>query len=188
MDASPPRAPGAPHHARAIDGGAQLDGVPWLLVFVASAIVPLLWTARGHAPGPGSTLEASLTLITADKQDLHCALDARVHALHCGFRAPGLPFALEPASRDGVLQPFVTLEGVMFLVSDLFAQRALAQRYAREVPDGRPRARYRRFVAHCRVRLLQRVDGASVQFGPGAAWGPAPPSWVVEPVSCRVSG
>jgi hypothetical protein len=170
-----------------MSGGAQLSGVPWLMVFVASAIVPLVWAARGHAPGPGSTLDTAFTLITADKHDLHCALGARVHELACDFRAPGLSFAPE-RSRIGVLQPFVTLEGVMFLVSDLFAQRALAQRYALELPDGRPRPAYRRFVAHCRVKLLQRVEGASVKFGPGAAWGPAPPLWVVEPVSCRVSG
>jgi hypothetical protein len=184
MDASPLPTPGA---ASAMSSALRQDRLAWLLLLLAGALAPFSWAARGHPPSPGSIIDASLTLITADKHDLHCAFSAEVQGRHCAFRAPGLAFTQDP-SRVGVLQPFVTLEGVMFLVSDLFAQRALAQRYALELPDGRPRPSYRRFVAHCRVKLLQRVKGALVQFGTGTSWGPAPPLWVAEPVSCLVSG
>lgn len=162
----------------------------WWLVLSAFALAPILWFARGHVPVAGDEIDADLTLITADKPDLSCALEGAVGGHRCrypwppGHSSPHLdannPIAASP------LQPFLTLNRTMYLIADLFAQPALAQRFARELPDGRPRAAYHRFTAKCRLRLLRQVAGASVQFGSTAAWQPMPPLWVVKPITCSV--
>jgi hypothetical protein len=167
---------------------SQLErALPWSLLALALALAPLLWAARGRIPQAGSTIDTALTLITADKPDLSCALAIRVDGLHCRYRTPTQAWSVGESST-AVLQPFVSSRGATFLVSDLFAQPALAQRYALELPDGKPRTEYRRFTAECRFRLVQRVSGAQVQFGRDAVWAGAPELWVARPVSCRVSG
>jgi hypothetical protein len=123
-------------------------------------------------------------LITADKPDLSCALELAVGEHRCRYQTPPRPFPA--AASASPLQPFVTLNRTTYLIADLFAQPALAQRVARELPDGRPRDAYHRFTARCRLELLRRVAGAQVQFGPTAAWVPVPPLWVVKPVTCSV--
>jgi hypothetical protein len=157
----------------------------WLLL-AALLVAPLLWRARGHGLEPGSVVDADLTLITADKHDLSCALDLDVAGHRCRNRAPAR--AWDGAAPTSRLQPFVTINGTMFLIAELFEQREIAQRYGRELPDRRARSDYRRFTARCRLKLLRWVQSAQVQFGPDAPWAPAPPLWVAEPLSCRVIG
>lgn len=159
----------------------------WALVFVALLLAPLVFGTRGHALEAGDQIEVALTLITADRGDLACALPRAVGRYRCGFEAPGRAFAPD-LLLPGQLQPFVTEQGVMFLVAELFAERAVGRRYAAESPDGRPRAAYRRFVARCRVRLLGRADGALVRFGRDGRWDRVPGLWAVDPIACRVSG
>ncbi len=164
---------------------ARTDRLQWLLLAVALVLAPGLFSLRGHPPAAGSLVEAALTLITADRDDLSCALSADIGRYRCRFHRPGGP----PASAGaGVLQPFVSLDGVMYLVPDLFAQPALAARYWQEPPAGKSRQALRRFTASCRLRLLRQVDAVYVRFGPAAAWGPVPSLWVAEALSCRVSG
>jgi hypothetical protein len=156
------------------------------LVALGLLLAPILWGARGRVLEAGATIDEALTLITADKHDLSCALAVPVGIHRCHFRAPSRPFR-EKSQRASVLQPFVSLAGETFLISGLFDEPALARRYAAEVPDGRPRGQYRRFVAHCRLKLLARVSSVAVQFGQQAAFRQATELWAAEPVTCHVS-
>jgi hypothetical protein len=157
-----------------------------MLVIAAVVIAPILFSLRGSALGPGSVLEVPLTLITADKHDLSCAFEAEVAGHRCAFLRPFAPAPVE--STKPLLQPFVALDRQMFLIPGLFAEPNLARRYAAELPQGVPRERLRRFTARCRLELLKGIAGAFVRFGPGAAWGAAPPLYVAKVLSCRVEG
>jgi hypothetical protein len=160
--------------------------VQWLLVASALAVAPVLFGLRGSPPRAGGVMEATLTLVTADKHDLSCALEVSIGGHRCDYpRPPATPG--RPVTGAG-LQPFVALDGTMFLVANLFGEPAVARRYAQEPPQRKARAQLRRFTARCRLHLLQQVDTAFVRFGPSAAWGPVPKLWVAEPLECRVSG
>jgi len=158
----------------------------WVLVVAAVAIAPVLFSLRGSALGPGSVVEVPLTLITADKHDLSCAFEAEVAGQRCEYLRPFAPTPIDPTKSP--LQPFLSLDRQMFLIAGLFAEPNVARRYAEELPEGVPRERLRRFTARCRLKLLAGVAGAFVRFGPGAAWGAAPPLHVAQVLSCRVEG
>ncbi|MFI5308560.1 MAG: hypothetical protein ACHQ53_14470 [Polyangiales bacterium] len=162
------------------------DVSQWLLVAAALGLAPWLFSMRGSPPGPGSVIEAALTLITADKNDLSCALLAPPRGYRCGYVQPGVVAQAEVSSA--LLQPFLSLDRQMFLLPSLFAERNVARRYLDELPLRRPREQLRRFTARCRLRLVTRVASAFVRFGPNAPWGPAPPLFIADVLSCRVEG
>ena len=162
------------------------DTSQWLLVAAALCLAPWLYAIRGSPPGPGSMIEAPLTLITADKNDLSCALQAPPPGYRCGYLQPGVVAQVDVSSA--LLRPFLSLDRQMFLLPNLFSEPNLERRYLDELPLRRPREQLRRFIARCRLRLVARVTSAFVRFGPDAAWGPAPPLFIADVLSCRVEG
>jgi hypothetical protein len=162
------------------------DTTQWLLVVAALGLAPWLLSIRGSPAGPGSVVEAPLTLITADKHDLSCALHAPPRGYRCGYLQPGVPAPADASSA--LLQPFVSLDRQMFLLPNLFAERNLARRYLDELPLGKPRDQLRRFTARCQLRLVGQITSAFVRFGPDAGWGSAPPLFIADVLSCRVEG
>ncbi len=95
--------------------------------------------------------------------------------------------------RDGgrIVQPHGTL--VLHLTSDrspvggAWSVRAARRRRLRVARDeGVPLEMRGRFLARCRVRVLEQVSGVQVRFSPAAPFVEEPKSWLVSPIACSV--
>lgn len=162
------------------------------LVIVGLILAAVLWSYRGTpsaAPAPalvaGSVVDAPVTLVTADRHELACAMPGVVEQYACGWNGPESRRDPLPAPEH-VLAPYLTTSGQLFLIAGLFEQTSVAQRYERENPAGRKREELRRFTATCRLRLLGEVD-ARVQFSPGSPWGEPQKVWAAAPLQCAIS-
>ncbi len=158
--------------------------IEWLVVAIATVAAVALFNARGHY-GPGTIVDAPITLVTSDRNDLGCAARAAFGRYRCGYQAADRPWPDPPAPAD-LLAPYYTGDRRLFLIPGLFEQPAVAARYRREIPTGRSRASLRRFVADCKVRLLTRAEGFEVRWVRGDGWHPSGPGWVAAPVRCSV--
>jgi hypothetical protein len=161
------------------------DRRAWIVVALGALGALALWNWRGTWNKPGATMEAAITLVTSDREDLSCGLDQAIGSLRCQYQTSGAP-AAPPVDRRDRLAPYMTVSRQMLLVPALFDQPAIAARYQQEPPAGVPRQQLRRFVARCRLRLIDTVDSLMVRWVPGAAWSPASNAWVAQPTDCRV--
>jgi hypothetical protein len=164
----------------------------WLLV-CGAVVAWLLWRYRG-APSAlaspvlrsGADIEAPITLVTADRQDLSCAMLGEIQGYRCAFSTPE---QLSPVSNSAerVLAPYMTTHGQLLLIAGLFEQSAVQERYRLEPPKGRSRDVLRRFTAECKLRLLGEVE-VNTRWTPSGAWEPRTRAWAGVPSDCRVSG
>jgi len=160
----------------------------WALLGAAAVVAVVLWGARGEVliNEKGSLVEAPFTLVTADRDDIACALGTAVEGYRCEHRAPDKPFP-RPPSEKHKLVPYMTTERVMYLVPGLFTQPAVAARYRQEPPKSRGRHSLRRFTARCQVRLVEQVHGFHLRWQRRGGWSHHPGTvWLAEPVQCRV--
>jgi len=173
---------------RDLDGARTQFG----LVVVGLILAAVLWGYRGSpsavpAPAfePGGIVDVPVTLVTADRNELACALPDSIQQYACAWSGPDSKREPLP-SPERVLAPYLTTSGQLFLIAGLFEQPAVAQRYDRENPSGRKREELRRFTASCKLRLLGEVD-ARVQFSPGSPWGELQKVWATAPTQCTIS-
>ena len=155
----------------------------WLLVIAGIAVAGLLWNLRGRPARAGDVVDARITLTTADRDQVGCALDRTVGPWRCAFASTG---ETVPAGPAGTLAPYLTTTRVLYLVPALFHQGAVAARTLQEPPEDRAPGTLGRFVAHCQLRLHDRVDGVRVRWVTAAAFGPPEAAWAAEPVDCRI--
>jgi hypothetical protein len=153
----------------------------WLLVAAALPVAVVLWNIRGRAPRPGDLIDAPITLTTADRDQLGCAFDGQVRGHRCAFDGAG-----QPTGDAHPLAPYLTTARALFFIPALFEQPALKDRLAQEPPEDRPIESLHRFVAHCRLRLLDQVQGAKIRFLSTAPFGPAQSAWAAEAVDCQI--
>jgi len=158
--------------------------VRWLIIGIAVIVAGSLWSWRGKNAAQ-KTVEAPITLITSDREDLACALGKAIGHYKCQFRAAGQPWPEAPAEKDK-LAPYFTTDRQMFLIPGLFEQPALSARYKSEPPAGKPREQLKRFVARCRLRLVEKVEGFQTRWATDANFGPADSAWVAEPEDCKI--
>ena len=159
----------------------------WTVVFGALALGGLILAfGRGHTYSRGEHVPVKLTLITADRGDLDCALDGAIEGLSCAFRGDATAVSPPPLPQQ-LLAPYMTPDRRLLLVPGLFEQPALQARYDREKPVGRPKHRLKRFIATCQVELVAKVPKLRVRFGKRSKWGDAADAWVAKPESCTVS-
>jgi hypothetical protein len=179
-DASDPRSltPGVPHRRRPAWS-------EWLVVVAAVAVAWPLFNWRGKINRPGAVVDAPITLITSDRENLACALPRSIGHFRCAFRTPQERWR-DPPGREDLLAPYLTPDRQMFLVPGLFVQPALLDRYAQESPARVPPERLQRFIARCRMRLVERVDDFQARWQQNGNWGPQTGAWVAEPITCRV--
>src|SRR3569623_3397372 len=126
--------------------------VRWLIFGIAAIVAGSLWSWRGKTAAQ-MTVDAPISLVTADREDLACARGKAVGQYKCEFRAAGQPWPEAPAPKDK-LAPYFTADRQMFLIPGLVAPPALAARYESEPPTGKPREQLKRFVARSRLRLI----------------------------------
>jgi len=165
-------------------GGSKRE---WLIVLGAVVLgAGLLLFTRGRPFGVSDRVTVKITLITADRGDLDCALDQEVSGLRCAFLGNTTAVS-PPPPPEQLLAPYMTPDRRMLLVPALFEEPALQARYDRERPVGRPKHRLKRFVATCQVHLLTKVPKLKVRFGKRSNWGDATDAWVAKPESCTVA-
>ncbi len=149
----------------------------WIVVAGAAVLGLLLWNWRGRVTGPGSTIGASINLVTSDREDLACASDRTLGRYRCEFRAPGERWPDPPAPADR-LAAYYTTDQRLFVIPGLFQQPAVATRYAAEAPRNLPRDQRPRFSAHCRLKLVQQLHNFQARWLAHGGWGPEDQAWV----------
>jgi hypothetical protein len=172
--------------SRSSGAGARLPRRPAWIVVAASVVVGIaLWSWRGSVPGRGSTLEATVNLVTTDRDDLACASARTMDRTRCEFRAPGIPWP-DPPARAERLAAYFTTEQQLLVIPGLFEQPAIAARYAAEEPAHLPRDLRRRFVATCRFTLAGELRDFQTRWLRTGGWNRQDEAWVAVPSDCRV--
>jgi hypothetical protein len=159
--------------------------VEWLIVAAAALLGWLLFSLRGHLPSANDVIDAPITLITSDREDLGCAAERFFGRYRCEYRAADRRWPAPPAPAEQ-LAGYYTEDRRMFLIPGLFEQPALAARYAQESPNHTSRDSLRRFTAQCKLRLLERTEGFQVRWVRGQDWSPGTTAWVAEPIECHI--
>jgi hypothetical protein len=172
----------------------------WIVWTLATLVLFLIFTAifpdigvrkTPRSLGAGRTVDVGITLVTADSRDLACASDETVAGARCLYDAKGtlrdgLPTGDEAGRAADVLAPYMTTDNVLFLVPGLFAEPAIAKRFAEEPPTV-SRDRLKRFTAHCQLKIEARAKDLAVRWEPTAAFGPQPDgAWVGRVSSCSI--
>jgi hypothetical protein len=158
----------------------------WVLIVVGAVIAWQIFEWRGNVSGPGKPVDAPITLITADREDLACAMEKAVGKYRCEVPAPGKTWPQPPTNAEK-LMPYFTTDRQMYLIAGLWDQESVALRYKNEPPQGQPREKLKRFVAHCRLHLVQKVEGFQTRWQASGNWGNAEPAWVAEIVGCQAA-
>jgi len=159
--------------------------VEWLIVAAAALSGWLLFSLRGHLPRANDVVEAPITLITSDREDLGCAADRAFGRYRCEYQAADRRWPAPPTAAEQ-LAAYYTEDRRMFLIPGLFEQPALAARYAQEPPNHISRDSLHRFTARCKLRLLEKTEEFQVRWVRGKDWSPGSAAWVAEPIECKI--
>src|SRR5450631_212404 len=155
---------------------------PRLLGVAVVAVVALaLWlslAARG-------SIDASISLVTSDHDDLACASEQTFGRYRCEFRAPGVPWPNPPAPSDR-LAGYFTVEQKLYVIPGLFAQEVLASRYAAEEPRKVPRDQRPRFSAACKLKVTDQMRNFQTRWMKNGDWGHQDEAPVAIASNCRI--
>jgi hypothetical protein len=155
-------------------------------VIAASMVAGIaLWSWRGRVPGRGATIEATINLVTTDRDDLACASAGTVGPYRCEFRASGSPWPTPPAPANR-LAAYYSVNQQLLLIPGLFEQPAVAARYAAEEPRGLPRDMRPRFIATCRFELVGELHHFLTRWLRTGGFNLQDTAWVAVPSGCRV--
>ncbi|MES1208463.1 MAG: hypothetical protein ABUS79_21195 [Pseudomonadota bacterium] len=159
----------------------------WLVLVGVAVAAFVVWKVAGGGGGTGrgSTVQAEITLVTSDRDDLACASDKAVGPYRCEFRAPGTPWpdAFAPVDK---LAGYYTLDRKLYVIPGLFEQPALAKRYADEEQRHLAREQRARFVATCQLKLVDRFKDFQTRWLKGGEWNHQDEAWVATPSDCQV--
>jgi hypothetical protein len=159
------------------------------IVGIGLLIASALWVTRGAVRprpplAPGLEIEAPITLVAADRDDLACALPRDVQGLSCAFSLPDQVLPVQ--DRTKLLAPYVTTDRELFLIAGLFEVAAIRDRALADLARTRDRNAQPRFTAHCKLELVEKVTEIRTRWAPRAEWGPADEAWVARARSCRI--
>lgn len=142
---------------------------------------------------PGKTIDAAITLITADAVRLGCASDQKLGAAHCAYGADTKPFALpegEKVAPEQVIVPYMTVDNVLVLIPGLFTQPVLKKRLDDE-PPGKytgDEAENRRFTVTCKLKIEQKFEKFKVRWDTKQSWGDRDQAWAGTVSECKMTG
>ena len=131
-----------------------------------------------------ATVEAQLTLITSDHDQVACASDRTIGTYACGFDSAGKPRGL--VERD-TLHPYMTVDRRVYLIPALFLQPNVERRYKAE-PGNAPRERLRRFTAKCVLKRVGELGGFKLRWDEKGAWSEPQTADVVTAETCEIVG
>ena len=153
----------------------------WLVVAVPVLIALALWWWRaGH-----SGVDASISLVTSDHDDLACASEQTFGRYRCEFKAPGVPWPNPPAAADR-LAGYYTVEQKLYVIPGLFEQPALAARYTAEEPKKVPRDQRPRFSAACQLKVTDQMRNFQTRWLKNGDWGHQDEAPVAIASDCRI--
>jgi len=148
----------------------------WIIVAVGLLVATAAFAHRGQPEGVGSRVNVEITLVPRDARGLSCASDRAYSNLRCAFTANGAG----PTGTDRPIVPVVSVRRELFFAAGLFQDPSVAEHLKGAArPD-------ERFVAACRLRLVEHVTDLRVRFWENVAFARAEPAWVADVISCRV--
>ena len=164
------------------------------IVFAAAALAVFLLVTglypdigRTRTPtrnlAAGKSIPVSLTLVTADANDLACASSDEVAGARCAFDKDGKPW--DGAGAKPTLAPYMTVDNVLFLIPDLWNEPALAKKLADDPPNI-PRDRQKRFTANCKLTAAEKASSFYVRWMPTADWQHNGEAWVGRLSDCTI--
>jgi hypothetical protein len=158
-----------------------------LIALIVCGLVALGFVAT-RSGGPSSdgsnVVEAAITLITSDRNDVDCAFDTALDGMRCAFVTPEKPVQVDEKNK---LQPFYTVDRRLFLVPGLFLEPAIELRFKSEPPT-KPREQLTRFVARCKLRIQKPVTNVRVRWTARDNFGDPQPAEIATVVECKVEG
>jgi hypothetical protein len=158
----------------------------WVLIVVTIVVVMVIFMRREPASGGavGSVVNADLTLIVSDRNDVDCQAAKGFEKYHCGFTDAKAAFQIEEKLK---LRPFFTVDRRLFLLPGLFQQSAIDQR-AQSEPLNKPREQLKRFTAKCHLKLLGEIENVRYRWLQTAEWSPPAKVQVAEVQDCKIEG
>ncbi len=153
-------------------------------IWIAIAVVVVglvVWGWRHQS----RAVDASITLVTSDRDDLACASEQSFGRYRCEFRAPGVAWPDPPAPADR-LAPYYTVDQKLYVIPGLFEQPPLAARYASEEPRKLPREQRARFAAACRLNVIGQIRNVQTRWLKTGEWGKQDEAPVAVATDCRI--
>ncbi len=151
---------------------------------------------------PGQLYDISITLVTADYDKLACAYEKEVGGAHCEYKTeterwPRGPKDLLDNNRQDVIQPYSAVpDNALVMVAGLWASPEVAMRLHAEPPEGTEVKKLARFIAHCKVRPVERAENISIRWNKDDKWAKGMlrlnegerqvPPWIAIAESCTV--
>ncbi len=158
---------------------------PTLVALGAVAVVVLVfWAGREYLASRGA-IDASISLVTTDRDDLACASEQRFGRYRCEFRAPGVPWPDPPAPADR-LAAYYTVDQQLYVIPALFEQPALAARYASEEARKLARDQRPRFAAACQLKVRDHMRNFQTRWLKTGDWGQQAEAPVATPSDCHI--
>lgn len=139
----------------------------------------------GSSTPEGGTVAADITLITSDRNDVDCSAPAGVGSYRCGFADDNQPAQGDEANK---LKPFYTTDRHLYLISGLFLNQAVQDRFKSEPPEGKPRDQLKRFTARCNLKVIGKVANVKVRWLSTANWSNPEEVEAATVVDCKVEG
>lgn len=140
----------------------------------------------------GAEIDAPITLVTADRNDLACVHEKEVMGFHCEYQTQEKTWASthegpEANDRKKLLAPYKTIDDITLLIPGLFEDPAIDERYRDEPPGKLSKEKLNRFTAQCKVKLLGEVEPVSVRWWPKQPWQGPQKIWLATASNCQVS-
>jgi hypothetical protein len=183
-DPAPSPAPAPAPSPSAGTGQPRPRRPTWVVLAAVAVVVLAFWGWRGHVASRG-TIDASINLVTTDRDDLACASEQRFGRYRCEFRAPGVAWPDPPAPADR-LAGYYTVDQKLYVIPGLFEQPALAARYASEAQHKLPRDQRPRFAAACQLNVLDHLRDFQTRWLKTGDWGHQDEAPVATPSDCHI--
>jgi hypothetical protein len=140
----------------------------------------------------GAVIDAPITLVAADRNDLACMMPLRgtdEGGYHCEYVAADKTWADDnnKLDRKKLLSPYKTIDDVLLLIPGLFEDPAVQERYQDEPATKVSRDKQARFTAQCKVKLVSELEGVMVRWHPKGQWQGPHKVWYGEASNCQVS-
>ena len=125
---------------------------------------------------PGQVYDIAITLVTADYDKLACAYDKEVAGAHCEYETetkkwPKDPNAPVDNNNQDIIQPYSAVpDNALIMVAGLWAQPEMAMRLHAEPPQNTETKRLARFIAHCKVKPVEKAENISIRWNKDDKW------------------
>ena len=139
----------------------------------------------------GQTATIHLTVVTADFNQLACAMNQKVGDDHCEFKNEREKFPVDPNApvddnKLHVLQPYRTTDRNLILAAGLWAQPEVAMRLHEEPPIGASEKSLARFVVSCQVKFQEEWNDTMVRWKQRESWSNQGTAMVTDLQDCEI--